>query len=123
VRGLAGRLGIGGSDPVAAGPVAGSPQRLGELHPAAELEGRAGGHLVSGGALLAGELVDPLITDHLEPIGGVEQERGVGEGEVIGPLLQRAEQDNGGGRRARMGQVAPGMQVGNLANGLRQGIG
>jgi hypothetical protein len=31
-------------------------------------------------ALLAGELVDPLIGDHLEPLRRVEQESGVGQG-------------------------------------------
>jgi hypothetical protein len=54
--GLAGGLGIGGSDPVAPGAVARPPQRPGELGTAPELEGRADRHLVGGSPLLAGEL-------------------------------------------------------------------
>jgi hypothetical protein len=43
--------------------------------------------LVGGSSLLAGELVDPLIGGHLEPLRGVEQKGGVGQGQVIGPLV------------------------------------
>jgi hypothetical protein len=116
--GLAGGLGFGGRDPVAAGAVARSSQRPGELGAAPELEGGAGRDLVGGLAFLAGELVDPLIGDDLEPVGGVEQEGGVGQGEVVGPLLQRADQDQGGGRGAGMVKVVAGMEAGDLPDGL-----
>jgi hypothetical protein len=68
-------------------------------------------------------LVDPLIGDHLEPVRGVEQEGGVGQGEVVGPLLQATDQDDGGGWGAGMGEVAAGMEAGDLADGLGQGVG
>src|SRR4029453_13753846 len=74
--GLAGGPGVGSSDPIAPGAVARPPQRPGELGTAPELEGRADRHLVGGLAFLAGELVDPRIADHLEPLRRVEQEGG-----------------------------------------------
>jgi len=41
-------------------------------------------------------LVDPLIADDLEAVCGVEQQDSVGEGEVVGSLVQDAEQHEGG---------------------------
>ena len=72
---------------------------------------------------LAGELADSLVGDHLEPLRRVEQQGGIGEDEVVDPLLECAEQDHGGGRGAGMGQVAAGVEAGHLADGLGQGIG
>jgi hypothetical protein len=93
--GLARGLGVGGGDPVAAGSVAGSPERPGELGASPELEGRAGRHPIGGLAFLARELVDPLVADHVEPVGGVEQQHGVSEGEVVGSLIVGAQQHHG----------------------------
>ena len=114
---------VGGSDPVAARPVADPPQRPGQLDAAAELQGRAGRYLVGGGALLTRELIHPLVADHLEPVCGIKQQRGVGEGKIVGPVIERSEQDHGGGRGAGMGQVAARVEAGDLADGLGQGIG
>jgi len=58
------------------------PQRPSGLDAAPDLERRAGGDPVGGLAFLARELVDALVADHLAPVGGVEQERRVSEGEM-----------------------------------------
>jgi hypothetical protein len=102
--------------------VACPPQCPGELGASPELERRPGGDPVRGLALLARELVDPLVADHPEPVHGVEHQHGVSEREVVSSLIVGTQQHHGRGGGAGMLQVTPRMEAGDLLDGLGQGV-